>query len=547
MANEEWKKRLNDSGYKNWLKVSLALIQSKEALHDFTKKVIDAIHNDIKTRLGPGTCTGTSACNTRKGGVTGKEPTCPSCAQWVIEIKKNRSGLLHWKNADPTKWHNLPWEIAKCFMNAQGDKATAASVTGPDKTDLSGMLNVLVNCKEFRLNHLNDKKLPEHVRKVRNDLMHCATMSFSDADMQIMVGKVIGLLEDDKELKYLKICQDKVETIKSLRDAEFELKPEDEEVCIGTALKTHALAADSGEEIDENMMTMMSKLSKLIKGNKDLERKFDDKFNKIDKKLEKMKEENDDKFSKVHDEMGELIGRIHLLENLTSGQRFSNSPTSSVLGHEIKSFYKNALQSCAQKKKLDLPKYTTIETEEKKFVSTILFDGKEFKSNEPKPSKKEAEQNAAEEALKFLGNEDSEVSNEKNDSSSTDHQVTDSKSTQQKGKNYKNLLQEKTQKLTIPKPIYNSRKTDAGFLSEVMYDGQWYSPDMSPQNKKVDAEQKAAQFVLVCLDRYLYLKYMHYILGAIYIYIIIHGFSIKNSVFKIILLLLHVDLERMSH
>ncbi len=499
MADEEWKKRLNDSGYKNWLKVSLALIESKEALHDFTKKVIDAIHNDIKTRLGPGTCTGTSACNTRKGGATGKEPTCPNCAQWVTEIKNNRSGLLHWKNADPTKWHNLPWEIAKCFMNAQGSKATAASVTGPEKTDLSGMLNVLVNCKEFGRNHLKDKKLPEHVRTVRNDLMHCATMSFSDAEMQSMVDKVIALLEDDKELKHLKICQDKVEIIKSLRNAEFELKPEDEEVCIGTALD-HALAADSGEEIDENMM---SKLGKLIKGNKDLERKFDDKYNKIDEKVEKMKEVYDAEFSKVHINIGELTGRIEYLEKLTCGQSFSKSPTSPVLGHEMKSFYKNILQSCAQKKKLDLPKYTTIETEEKKFVSKVLVDGKEFKSNEPKPSKKEAEQNAAEEALKFLGNEDSEVSNEKNDSSSTEHQVMDSKSTQQKDKNYKNLLQEKAQKQKMTNPIYNSSKTDAGFLSEVMYDARWYSPDMSPQNKKVDAEQKAAQFVLAYLqDRY---------------------------------------------
>ena len=481
LGDEQWKKSLNDSGYKNWLKVSRALIESKEALHDFTERIIVAIHNDIKARLGPGTCTGTSTCDTR----TRKEPSCASCAQWVTEIKKYKSGPLFWNNADPTKWHNLPWEIAKCFMNVHlGDKATAASVTGPEKTSFSGMLNVLVNCNEFGLNHLKDEKLPELVRTVRNDLMHCATMSLSDAEMQSMVDKVIALLEDNKELKHLKICQDKVKIIKSLRDAEFEVKPKDEEVCIETVLESHALPADSGEEIDENMV---SKLSKLRNANKDVERKSDDKLNKIDE---------------VDINIGELTGRIEFLEKLTSGQSFSNSPTSSVLGHKIKSFYKNALQSYAQKKKLDLPKYNSILTEEGMFVSTVLFNGKEFKSNEPKPSKKEAEQNAAEEALKFLGNEDSEVSNEKNDSASTEHQVMDSKSTQQKDKNYKNLLQEKTQKMTTPNPIYNSRKTDVGFLSEVMYDGRWYTPDMSPQNKKVDAEQKAAQFVLLCLDRY---------------------------------------------
>lgn len=493
MGDEEWKKRLNDSGYKNWLKVSLALIESKEALHDFTEKVILDVHKDIKTTAGSGTCTATPSCNTNKG----KEPTCPSCAKWVTEIRKYRSdGQLQWKNTDPKMWRTVPWEIAKCFMNAQGGKATAAANTGPAKTDLSGMLNVLVNCKEFRRNYLKDKKLPEHVRTVRNHLMHCATMSFSDAEMQGMVDKVIALLEDDKELKHLKVSKDKVKLIKSLRDSEFELKPKDEEVCIETVLESHALAADSGEEIDESMM---SKLSKLIKGNKELERKF----NKIDEKFANMKQECDAEISRVDIDLGELKGRIEFLEKkLASGQSFpSSNPTSSVLGHEIKSFYKNALQSCAQKKKLDIPKYNTNETKEKMFISIVLFYGKEFKSK-PKPSKKDAEQDAAEEALKFLGNEDSEVSNEKNESPSAELQVMDSTlSTQQKGKNYKNLLQEKAQKQKIPYPIYFNKKTDTGFLSEVMYDGGTYSPVMDPQNRKVDAEQKAAQFVLTYLDR----------------------------------------------
>ncbi|CAB4023515.1 Hypothetical predicted protein, partial [Paramuricea clavata] len=133
------------------------------------------------------------------------------------------------------------------------------------------------------------------------------------------------------------------------------------------------------------------------------------------------------------------------------------------------------------------------------FVSIVLFDGKDFKSKR-KPSKKEAEQNAAEEALKFLGNEEVEVSSETNESQLAEHQVMDNTWTQQRDKNYKNMLQEKAQKQKIPYPIYFYKQTDTGFLSEVMYDGRTYSPDMSPQNKKIDAEQKAAQFVLAYLD-----------------------------------------------
>ena len=500
MADEEWQKRLNNPGYKNWLKVSLALIQSKEALHDFTKNVIDALHSNMKTevlKVCTGICTGTSACNTRKKGV----PTCPSCANWVTEIKKHNKEQLHWKNADPTKWHNDPWEIAKCFMNDQSNKATAAAVTGPDKTDLSGMLNVLISCKEFRLNHINEINLAKKVRKVRNKLMHCATMSFEEAEMKDMIDTIIAFLEDEKELKV--ICEDAVKNIKSLRDNEFELKQIDENACIETALECHLLAAESGDEIDKEMML---KLSEFIKGNKDLEKKFEVKFNMLDGMVRDMKQEYDAKLSTVDLDVGELKGRLEYIEKqLQSRQRFSNDSASSVLGHEMKSLinFKLALQSYAQKKKFDLPEYNSKKHEEGVFVSTVVFNGKEFKSSDPpKLTKKDAEQSAAEEALNFLGNEDSEKCDERNESPSTEHQYT--KSTQQGNTNFKSLLHEKTQKQKINKPIYVTTKTHDGFfLSEVMYDGVWYSLDKTlRQNKKVDAEHKVAEFTLAALDRY---------------------------------------------
>ena len=496
MADEEWKKRLNDPKYKNWIKVSLALIQSKEALHDFTKNVIDDLHRDIKTKVGPGTCTGTSACN-RKGG---KPPSCPSCDLWVKEIKLQNKGQLQWKNADPTKWDKDPWEIAKCFMNPQGSKASSAAVTGPDKTDLSGMLNVLINCKKFRNDHISDIKLAENVRTVRNELMHCATMSFNDADMKGMIDQAIALLEDGKELKG--ICQKTVKTVKSLRDNEFELKQTDEHECIKTAL-----AAASGEGDLAN--GMRSKLCELIKGNKDLEMKFEGELNKLEGKLNKlgetvmsMKEESDAKFSTIDFNIGELKGQINNLTRMvTSGQSFSSNPTSSVIGNEIKSFYISMLESYAQKKNLAKPEYGC-HPFENGFQGTVRFNGEVFKSNGAKPTKKEAKQCAAEEALNVLGNDGSEECDEKNESPSTKPQESTQQET--RTKNFKGLLQEKAQKQRINKPIYVSKKTDDGlFLSEVMYNGVWYSPDKSlRQTKKIDAEQKAAEFALAALDRY---------------------------------------------
>ena len=497
MADEEWKKRLDDPEYKNWIKVSLALIHSKEALHDFTKNVIDDLHRDIKTRVGTGICTGTSACNTNRKG--GKPPSCPSCDLWVKEIKSQNKGQLQWKNADPTKWDKDPWEIAKCFMNVQGGKASSAAVTGPDKTDLSGMLNVLINCKKFRNDHISDIKLAENVRKVRNDLMHCAAMAFNDADMKGMIDQVIALLEDGKKLKG--ICQKTVKTVKSLRDNEFELKETDEHECIKSAL-----AAASGE--DDLANDMMLKLCELIKGNKDLEMKFEGKLNKLDEKVMRIKEENDAKFSTMDLTIGELRGQINNLTRMvTSGPSFSSNPTSSVIENEIKSYYKSILQSYAQKKNLAKPEYDC-HPFENGFRGTVRFNGKVFESSGAKPTKKEAEQCAAEEALNVLGNDGSEECDEKNELPSTKLQESTQRETGTK--NFKGVLQEKAQKQKFNKPIYISTKTDDGlFLSEVMYNGVWYSPDKSlRQTKKIDAEQKAAEFALAALNRYCTIIYL---------------------------------------
>ena len=333
------------------------------------------------------------------------------------EIKTQSSGLLHWKNADPMKWNNDPWEIAKFFMNPQGDKATAAAVTGPEKTDLSGMLNALINCKEFELNHIKDIKLAEKVRSVRNTLMHCATMSFEEDEMKDMIDKIIAFLEDDKELKV--ICKDTVKNIKSLKDKEFELKETHEHACIETALESHVLdveTAESEEEIDK-VMIMTSKLSQLINGNKDLEKKFEDKFDK----LMNVMQGYEARFSAVDLNVCALRKKMEYFEKQLQRERkqsFPDNPTTTLLGHEM-SFCKGALQSYAHKKKLDLPKYDFKQTKNGMFVSTALFNGREFKSSEPRPAKKEAEQSAAEEALKFLGKEDLEECDEKSESPST--------------------------------------------------------------------------------------------------------------------------------
>ena len=493
--------RLNDEGYKNWLKVTQALIHSKEALHDFTRNVIEKIHGDILTRTGLGRCDGT--CNTNKG----KKPSCTNCSKWVKEIKSYYKGIINWKNTEPTKWHDTPWEIAKCFMNPQGSKATAASNTGPEKTDLSGILNVLVNCKEFGRNYLNNKGHPEKVREVRNGVMHCPTMAFSEDEMKRHVDIIIALLEDGKCLKNLESCKETVRMIKSIRDGEFKICAETEVDCIGLILRAHELLLESEEEVGDETRQSLESLSKLIKTNKDLENKFDLKLKDITDRMNDMTDHFNSRMSLVEFSCGDLKGKIERVEariaELEKNRGVEDSEVERPRVRQYdKSLFKNWLQCFAQKKGFDVPKYSHRTTDSGKFLSTVSVAGRKFDSEEPKSSKKEADQCAAEMALKFFTNEVTDYDKD-NDTSSPPEKKALVLPKVQKEKNisYKNQLQELAQERKIRLPLYATKQKESGvFVSEVLFDGAWYSPDVVPQGKKIDAEQKAAQFVLSYLE-----------------------------------------------
>ncbi|XP_046853883.1 uncharacterized protein LOC124447028 [Xenia sp. Carnegie-2017] len=355
----------------------------------------------MKSVVRPGTCTKTAACNTNKG-----EPKCLSCSLWVKEIKKSCRGKIIWKNTDPSRWHELAWEIAKCYMNAQGSKETARAVTGPENTDLSGILNVLVNCKEIRDNRLKEKKLAEEVRNVRNKLMHCADMSLSEEEMRDMVDKVIALLEDEKELKKLQVCQNTVEFIKSLKNCKFELKQVDEEQCFEEVLKSYKLAVELKENGEDIELDSFKVFKEVFKEYNDLQR-FSEKVSDVEKDVKRMKQEYDAKFSAIDFEYGELKGKVQYIYEKFPTLNIENlqQQTLYVNGINIRPSYTAVLHNIAQKKKKEPPKYTE-NSDGKKFTANVLFDGKTFSCKEPKSSKKEAKESAAEVAVNFLGQQD---------------------------------------------------------------------------------------------------------------------------------------------
>ena len=494
--DKEWENRLNDEEYKNWLKVSQALIHTKEALHDFTREVIGKIHDDILQKTASSRCDGT--CKTNKG----KVPSCASCTNWVKEIKAHNKGLLNWKNTEPTKWHDVPWEIAKCFMNAQGSKATAAQNTGPEKTDVSGIFNVLANCKEFG-KYLKERRKAETVREIRNKVMHSPTMSFSEDEMKSHLNCMITLLEDEVHLKTLEACKTKVRVLESLRDGEFQVCPEVEIDCLEVVLESHELLLESGGEIHEVAREFFNALSRLTKNHKDLERRTDKKFTRMADHFETRMASMDFICGKLKGKVEWLDKRLSELEKGTKIHTTAGATSPADAGHHDKSLYKNSLQCYAQKKKHSIPKYSHEKTDLGTFISTVSVADREFKSEEPEATKKEADQRAAEMALRVLTNEASDENKEcDSDPPTSETPAALPKVQVEKSISYKNKLQEIAQERKIVFPFYETEKTENDlFLSKVFFDGVWYTPEGIEQaRKKQDAQQKAAEFVLAYLE-----------------------------------------------
>ena len=139
--------RLQDLGYKDWIKAGLCLSFAKEGLKDFavdrSKQFHKAVLDTLK-RNGNPSCNG--ICNHATIN-WGRVSCCNNCQAFVDEIdQQNQKSFKfkqhNWKNSDMTLWLTNPWEMAKVFMN-DGQKPTQRS---PVDTDLSGILNFIDHC-----------------------------------------------------------------------------------------------------------------------------------------------------------------------------------------------------------------------------------------------------------------------------------------------------------------------------------------------------------------------------------------------------------------
>ncbi|KAJ8256171.1 hypothetical protein COCON_G00200350 [Conger conger] len=173
MVHEEFFARLNDIGYKNWVKAGCCLLKIKDGLHGYVNKAMKCFHEMLINNnhvLQKG-----QRCNydcRPKGNQLYN--LCKLCEEWRAEILRhhtNRTGVVNWGNCKPCLWPSHHWEIAKAYM-----PRGLASVTGGEQCDASALLNLITFCDYFSF--INQCHVREVIGK-RNELMHSCEMRVS--------------------------------------------------------------------------------------------------------------------------------------------------------------------------------------------------------------------------------------------------------------------------------------------------------------------------------------------------------------------------------
>lgn len=154
--------RLEDPEYRNWVKAGLCLGLLKDGLTGFATDKSNELHDfvldHLKKRGSPAfnrMCSNATIQYDRYTKNWSIDCTCNSCKDYMVELYKCRAVTLgasssqpftfrqgNFNNTDIQEWPNIPWQMAKVFMNP-GQKV--ASQDAKD-SDLSGLLNFIDHC-----------------------------------------------------------------------------------------------------------------------------------------------------------------------------------------------------------------------------------------------------------------------------------------------------------------------------------------------------------------------------------------------------------------
>ncbi|XP_048397342.1 uncharacterized protein CXorf38-like isoform X2 [Stegostoma tigrinum] len=205
--------RLNDDGYKNWIKAGLCLQKTRNCLIGFVISEMEKFHQFL---LHANSLLWRKICrNSCRPQGTEFQGACDLCEEWKTEILKhhtNQNNVLYWGNCFPPLWPKQAWEVAKVYM-PRGQ----ANTLGPEKCDVAALLNLIISCDWF--DFIERQKVIEEtgirqwidsveeltrtcltnnillIIKCRNVLMHSVEMRVSTEWLDNYVQKTVVLLQ----------------------------------------------------------------------------------------------------------------------------------------------------------------------------------------------------------------------------------------------------------------------------------------------------------------------------------------------------------------
>ncbi|XP_053391181.1 uncharacterized protein LOC128554003 [Mercenaria mercenaria] len=338
--------------YRNWVKGGLAYKYLKDGIEGFADDIVQQDHIRIVNgfKHGPASTCNQCSLNCLKplhkcvyDPSTGKEK-CPwgqnscnclfprkqrcrnhVCDEIFEDILKGHGSTPptpNWKNTNIQNWCSVPWEIAKCFINAPGysDKVSAADIDAP------GLLHIFVNNINFQ-SRVTGTDVFIRVLKRRNKIFHSPTMELEDKELNDCIDDIIAILEDDKELKARADAQQAVIKLKQLKHDNFIITTYNEvEVCrtamssiVNKEAELKQLIQDTKADINTNKADIESKQNDLL-------RSVDAKTKTaLDVALEELSKQSDSKFKNVKQKVDLLEERVRQLEldNVTFKERLA--------------------------------------------------------------------------------------------------------------------------------------------------------------------------------------------------------------------------------
>ncbi|XP_067896754.1 uncharacterized protein CXorf38-like isoform X1 [Heterodontus francisci] len=200
--------RLNDEGYKNWIKAGFCLQKIRDCLMGFVNTEMEQFHQFLlrtNSFLQQEVCK--NFCRPQR---TQFQRACSLCQEWKREILNhhaNQNSVIYWGNCSPPLWPKHAWEVAKVYMpHGQANKR------GPEKCDAAALLNLINSCDQF--DFVERHKVIEII-KCRNDLMHSVEMSVSAEWLDNYRQKILVFLEEFQHIPEAKAVNKMIQEIAS--------------------------------------------------------------------------------------------------------------------------------------------------------------------------------------------------------------------------------------------------------------------------------------------------------------------------------------------